>query len=128
MLAVHGYGFGLPAEMGWCGQRWAEFGPGRSLRQIMGEYGDNRPVWITELGYTIHSRLQPTVSLTEQADYLAGAYQHSQREWPWVTLFTVWNLTVGRPAEDEMSGYSLVEPDGTPRPAYEKLQALFTVD
>ncbi|MCA9986272.1 MAG: cellulase family glycosylhydrolase [Anaerolineales bacterium] len=128
VLAVHGYGFGLPAEMGGAANDGLNLARVEVLRQIMGEYGDNRPVWITELGYTIHSRLQPTVSLTEQADYLAGAYQHSQREWPWVTLFTVWNLTVGRPAEDEMSGYSLVEPDGTPRPAYEKLQALFTVD
>ena len=128
VLAVHDYGFGLPAGLDWSANDGLNLARVEVLRQIMQENGDDRPVWITELGYTIHSRNQPPVSLAEQAEYLAAAYQRTQREWPWITLFTVWNLTVGRPAADEMSGYSLVEPDGTPRPAYESLQALFTVD
>ena len=128
VLAVHDYGFGLPAELDWSANDGLNLARVETLRQIMRRNGDDRPVWITELGYTIHSSNQPAVSLAEQADYLASAYQRTQQDWPWITLFTVWNLALGRPAEDEMSGYSLVAPDGTPRPAFTALQTLFTAD
>jgi hypothetical protein len=37
-------------------------------------------------------------------------------------MLAVWNLCYGRSPDDEMSGYSLVEPDLTPRQAYWALQ------
>jgi polysaccharide biosynthesis protein PslG len=64
------------------------------------------------------------LQLREQADYLIGSFERVRREWPWVKMLTVWNLCYGRPPEDEMSGYSLIEPDLTPRPAYEALQSM----
>ena len=122
ILAVHDSGYGLS--------------PGRSrpvhsglnlarityLHDILLSHDAPKPVWITELGYTISPGDQPAVSAELQAEYLLGARRRAAQEWPWVTLFTVWNLVYGRPAEDEMSGYSLVEPDGTPRPAYRMWQ------
>jgi hypothetical protein len=122
VLAVHDYGYGLSPE----DERGAHEGLNLArvldLRDIMLDYGVTKPIWITELGYTVHSQLQPTVSEQEQADYLVGAFQRVRRDWPWVEMLTLWNLCYGRPPEDEMSGYSLVEPDLTPRPAYPALQ------
>jgi hypothetical protein len=121
VLAVHDYGYGFSPE----DERGAHEGLNLArvldLRDIMMDYGDSKPVWITELGYTVHSQLQPAVSEQEQADYLVGAFQRVRRDWPWVEMLTVWNLCHGTP-EDEMSGYSLVEPDLTPRLAYPALQ------
>ena len=118
ILAVHDYGFGLPAAAPNNANDGLNLGRIESLRATMLANGDVRPVWITELGYTIHSSSHPPVSKQQQADYLLGAYRRTREEWPWVELFTVWNLTTGRPPEDEMSGYSIVEPDGSPRPAF----------
>jgi hypothetical protein len=39
-------------------------------------------------------------------------------------MLAVWNLSYGLPPQDEMSGYNLVEPDLTPRPAYWALRAM----
>jgi hypothetical protein len=122
VLAVHDYGYGLSPE----DERGAHGGLNLArvldLRDVMVNYGVAKPVWITELGYTVHSQLQPTVSEREQADYLTGAFERVRRDWPWVEMLAVWNLCYGRPPEDEMSGYSLVESDLTPRPAYRALK------
>jgi hypothetical protein len=124
VLAVHDYGYGLSPE----DERGAHGGLNLArildLRDVMLEYGDAKPVWITELGYTVHSHVQPPVSEKEQAAYLVGAFERVQQEWPWVEMLTVWNLCYGRQPEDEMSGYSLVEPDLTPRLAYRALQKM----
>jgi len=56
------------------------------------------------------------VSPSDQAGHLLGAFRRVREEWPGVTLFTVWNLsyTGGTP---EMQGFSIIDPDRTPRPA-----------
>lgn len=122
VLSVHDYGYGLSPQ----DTRGAHGGLNLArildLRDIMLEYGDARPVWITELGYTIQPGSHPAVTEPDQAAYLTGALQRVQQDWPWVELFTVWNLCYARPPDDEMSGYSLVEPDLTPRQAYWALQ------
>jgi hypothetical protein len=122
VLAVHDYGYGLSPDDGHGSHGGLNLARILDLRDIMLDYGDTKPVWITELGYTVHSQLQPPVSEKKQATYLIGAFQRVRRDWPWVEMLTVWNLCYGRPPEEEMSGYSLVEPDLTPRPAYRALQ------
>lgn len=118
VLSVHDYGYGLSPE----DERGAHAGLNLArildLRDVMLEYGDAKPVWITELGYTVQPGLHPSVTEEEQASYLCGAFERVRRDWPWVEMLTVWNLCYGRPPDDEMSGYSLVEPDLTPRRAY----------
>jgi hypothetical protein len=56
--------------------------------------------------------------------YLRGAFERVRREWPWVEMLTVWNISYGLPNGDEMSGYSVVEPDQTPRPAFWALREM----
>lgn len=118
VLAVHDYGYGLTPYSHRTVQDGLNLARITYLHEILLHHHADLPVWITELGYTINPGDHPAVSAQRQAEYLLLARQRVAEEWPWVELFTVWNLVYGRPADDEMSGYSLVEPDGTPRPAY----------
>ncbi len=121
VLAAHPYSFGqaptLPDQAGLhpAFDRLAE------LRQIMVDNRDaHKPVWITEMGWTIAPPPeQPDIRVTlkQQADYLVEAMGIIRREWPWVELITVWNIsrpTVG----DPFGGYSLLDSEGQPRQAY----------
>jgi hypothetical protein len=94
------------------------------LRAVMLGNGDGaRPIWITEMGWTVEAPAdQPdiAVSLEEQASYLNDALDQTRREWPWVELVTVWNLSQPEPG-NPFGGYSLIGLDGDPRPAYEAL-------
>ncbi len=118
VLAVHDYGYGLSPDSGRTAQNGLNLARITYLHDILLNYDVTLPIWITELGYTINPGDHPAVSAQRQAEYLIRAQRRVAAEWPWVELFTVWNLVYGRPAADEMSGYSLIEPDGTPRPAY----------
>ncbi len=125
VLSVHDYGYGLSPE----DERGAHGGLNLArildLHDIMLAYNDPKPVWITELGYTVQPGSQPSVSEQDQAAYLTGAFERVRRDWPWVEMLTVWNLCYDLPADDEMSGYSLVKPDLTPRLAYWSLREMF---
>jgi hypothetical protein len=103
------------------------------LREIMEAHGDgDKPVWVTELGWTtagVGESSWLTVTPQQQADYLTGAWRRA-REWPWLQVFTVWNLSQGPrpepveglPPTDEMAGYSLLAESGEPKAAYDALQ------
>ena len=124
VLAVHAYGFGLSPDVPTAVHNNLNLGRIEQLHVIVQDAGVELPIWITELGYTVQDGNQPAVSQAQQAEYLLAAQARAQREWPWVELFTVWNLVYGRPANDEMGGYSLVNPDLTPRPAFYAWQTI----
>lgn len=131
VLAAHAYGFGRPpaapfeetntvvsALDGLVFQRVA------ALRAIMERNGDgHKPVYITEMGWTVeavaHSAWQE-VTLEQQATYLTEALTLAAARWPWLDLATIWNL--GGEAHPEWRGYSLLTPEGAPRPAHRALQ------
>jgi hypothetical protein len=121
VLGAHPYGFGLPPDAPNDANDGLVFGRLEDLRAIMLEYGDgHKPVWITEMGWTVDPPPdQPDigVSLTQQGAYLTGALDRVRREWPWVELVTVWNLSQPEPG-DAFGGYSLIDLTGEPRPAY----------
>jgi hypothetical protein len=122
VLGAHPYGFGLPPDAPESVNDGLVFARLEDLRAIMLEQGDgDKPVWITEMGWTVDPPPdQPDigVSLTQQGAYLTGALDRVRREWPWVELVTVWNLSQPEPG-DPFGGYSLIDPTGDPRPAYE---------
>jgi hypothetical protein len=132
VLGAHAYGFGHPPD----DLRGAHDGLNLArlmdLREIMEAYGGSaRPVWITELGWTtdgVGAHAWQTVSAEQQADYLTRAWQHIKREWPWVRVATVWNLSQGLSPTDEMAGFSLLNRDGSPKLAYLALADLFAAD
>jgi hypothetical protein len=128
VLAAHDYGYGLPPDDAYGAHDGLNLARLLDLRRIMLEYGDDKPVWIKELGYTVQPGLHPFVAPEDQADYLIGAFERVRREWPWVEMLAVWNLSYGHRLEDEvgaeMAGFSVVYPDLSPRLAFYALQAM----
>jgi polysaccharide biosynthesis protein PslG len=97
-------------------------------RDVMLANGDDRPVWITEFGWTTENleagyEYGADVSEEQQAEYLVRAFEIGTSEWEWCTGMFVWNLnfsTITGP-EDEKYPWSVLNSDWTPRPAYEAL-------
>lgn len=129
VLAAHPYAFGLAPDAPMEANQGLNARRVQQIHQILVEAGlDETPIWITEMGWT-HSAsggvAQTPVDVTTQAAYLLQSFEIARREWPWVELLTVWNLSAGLPADDEKAGYSIVEDTYTPLPAYEALAERF---
>jgi len=116
VLAAHDYGYGLPPDDPHDAHVGLNLARLIDLHEIMTEAHATQPMWITEVGYTVQPGLHPHVSLSDQADYLTGAFERVRREWPWISMFTVWNLSYTS-LDAEMQGFSIIEADQTPRPA-----------
>src|ERR1051326_3065563 len=62
------------------------------LRALMDRYGDSRPIWLTEWGYSSHtnSGTEPPwsrgVTLAQQADYLSRAVSYTRQYLPYVAV------------------------------------------
>ncbi len=121
VLAAHPYSFGQPPDAPARDDRHPAFARLEDLHRILASHGDRaRPVWITEMGWTVSPPDdQPDIGVTpqQQAQYLVDALEMVRRRWPWVELVTVWNLSIPA-ADDPFAGYSLLDADGQPRPAY----------
>jgi len=128
-LGVHPYGFVYPPDDPPGAHDGLNLNRILELRAIMKTYGDGaKPVWATEIGWTTHGAGEHswlTVTPAEQADYLKRAWEKVSAEFPWLHLFTVWNLSQGLPEQDEKAGYSLLDGDGRPKPAYGALHEAF---
>ena len=99
------------------------------LRGIMEAYGDGaKQAWILEFGWTT-DQVNPqyswyAVTPEQQADYIVRGYQYANQRWPWVGVMFVWNMANSNWTPDyEQYWWSIIEPDGTPRPAYSALAA-----
>ena len=129
-LGSHPYAFGHDPDYedpwGLCLSRVAQ------QREVMLAYGDaTTPVWITELGWVLHSSWDLVeherigVNELQQARYLVRAYEKTRAEWPWIRALFVFNLDFSSvpwyPAAEPMRWYAILNPDRTPRPAYSQL-------
>jgi len=100
------------------------------LRDIMVLNGDSgKQVWLLEFGWTT-DQVNPqyswyAVTAEQQADYIVRAYKFAKDKWsPWVGPMFVWNIA--DPAwtpEVEQFWWSITNPDGTTRPAFDALSA-----
>lgn len=112
--------------------RWFVFRHVEDMRRIMVENGDAaKQVAILETGWTTDPRLDTiyawhAVSEQAQADYLVGAYEWARGEWrPWMgVMTTIFFADAAWTEADEQYWWSIVLPDGTPRPAYEALKEM----
>ncbi|HTP10577.1 MAG TPA: hypothetical protein VMP08_20125 [Anaerolineae bacterium] len=120
VLAAHDYGYGLSPEDAHDAHGGLNLARLIDLHEIMLQAKATQPIWITELGYTIQPGLHPDVSPADQADYLLGAFERVRTDWPWVGMFTVWNLSYTG-GDEEMQGFSIINPDRTLRPAYYRI-------
>lgn len=108
--------------------RWAFLGY-RTVREVMLAYGDNSPIWMTELGWNTSAGLcksgrwagqKPAgVSESEQATFLQQAY-HCLAQDPYVQVGIWYGLQ-----ETELNGlggYGLFDQGLIPKPAYYALE------
>ncbi len=121
VLAAHDYGYGLPPTDPHDEHAGLNLARLIDLHDLLIAAHASRPIWITELGYTVEPGLHPDVSPADQANYLLGAFQRVRAEWPWVEMFTVWNLSY-RGGDAEMQGFSIINPDQSPRLAFEAIR------
>jgi polysaccharide biosynthesis protein PslG len=120
VLAAHDYGYGLPPDDAHDAHGGLNLARLIDLREIMQAAQATQPIWITELGYTLQPGLHPSVSPDNQATYLLGAFERVRAEWPWVEMFTVWNLSYNG-SDEEMQGFSIINSDRTPRLAFQRI-------
>lgn len=95
--------------------------------------GVDKPLWVTEFGWpsidtfgdveTAGWEYAREVSEADQANYLRRAIA-LRGERPWLGSMFVWNLNVAwlLGGDNSQSAYSLIRPDGSLRPAYDKLR------
>ncbi|MFN8633287.1 MAG: hypothetical protein U0893_05475 [Chloroflexota bacterium] len=112
-------------------KRAYSFRHAEDLRKIMEDNGDaGKQVSIMEMGWTTDSRPNSpyawhAVTPEQQADYLVKAMQYAKQNWSqWVGPMVV--LYIPEPewtANDEQYYWSITNPDGTARPAYNALKA-----
>ena len=110
----------------------ANFSRPQLIRDIMVRNGDaDKPLWATEVGWNALPQDSPAfptygrVTLEQQSRYAVQAYQRAQEEWPWMGVLNYWFF---KRATDTETGqvfyyFRMVEPDFTPLPVYEAMQA-----
>jgi hypothetical protein len=129
VLGAHPYGFAYPPDDPHGAHEGLNFARLEDLREILVAHGDSdKPVWATEVGWTTEAITEEQawlqVTEEEQAAHLMGAFEKAGREWPWLERIAVWNLSAGLEADDEKRGYSIVDDEYQPRPAYEALATM----
>jgi polysaccharide biosynthesis protein PslG len=98
------------------------------LREIMVANGDaDKQIWLLEFGWTTDT-VHPAYSwyaTTEdkKSELIVQAFEFARQKWaPWIGVMTLW--TIADPSwgpEDEQVWWSITNPDGSPRPAYDRL-------
>lgn len=121
-----------PGTGGWSQDPSFYFRRVEQLHDVMTEFGDDRPAWITEFGWTTANEAEgyeygADVSDQDQADYLTRAFEIARTDWAeWCEGLFVWNLNFSVVTEpsDEKFPWSVLNADFSPRPAYDALRAM----
>jgi hypothetical protein len=146
LLGVHAAGYKAPPEMSpddiakdpKYNHGEAELGRiygfrhAEDLRAVMVQSGDaNKQVAVLEFGWTSDDRPDSpyawhAVSEKEKADYLVRAFKFAKERWsPWIGVMSA--IYIPDPnwtKNDEQYYWSITNPDGSTRPAYDALRSL----
>jgi hypothetical protein len=102
------------------------------FHQLMTRYADDRPIYIGEMGTLEKASVDlgefnwMELPSQQRADYLVKALQMANASYPWIAGATVFNLdyadvgSIGPSSEE--SWFSMLNPDRSPRPAYQRFQ------
>ena len=100
----------------------------RTVRETMLAHGDDKPIWMTEFGWSATSRRcergrwagakDAGVSEPQQAQFLREAY-HCMKEDPYLEVAMWFNSRDLRGDGSELDSYGLRRADGSRRPAYD---------
>lgn len=140
-LGVHPYGWANPPDTTFADPDTAvpshNNHPSFFFQDTLQDYGallveydvSDKQLWVTEFGWgsfetfvsapPAGAEFMNNVTEWQQAVYLQQAYALAQ-EWSWVGPMILWNLNFAPWLGDDFSesGYSLLRPDGSLRPAY----------
>ncbi|MBI4491588.1 MAG: hypothetical protein HY690_02205, partial [Chloroflexi bacterium] len=98
------------------------------LRDLMVKNGDAaRQIWLLEFGWT-SDMVHPSYSWyaipeDRKAQNIVRAFQFARQSWaPWIGVMMLWTLPDPSWTRDrEEAWWAIMDPDGTPRPAYSAL-------
>jgi hypothetical protein len=98
----------------------------QQLREVQLKYGDTKPMWFTEVGWSVTRDAVPGYEYgkdnTEAArgKYIARLLEQVHADAPYVTNVILWNLNFRSlvPETDEKFGFGVVQPDGTATAGY----------
>jgi outer membrane protein assembly factor BamB len=77
----------------------------------------NKQVWVVQVGYSTAG--EQAVAPEQQAANLTGLLDLTRQSDPWISAFFARDIGA---APDQDAGFSLLNPDGAPRPAYAALR------
>jgi len=147
VVGVHVFGYANPPESmwpetpgpypDWRDSREFYFRRVEDVRAEMVRAGHGeKQLWMTEVGWaTINNtpmhEFGANVTFEQQADYLTRAFNMARTTYsPWLGAMFVWNLNfavtwqgAGNPMHEQAS-YGVLNPDWSPRPAYNALKAM----
>lgn len=136
-LGAHAPGFKAPpwispqelaSNTEWGGHASFGFRRVEQLREIMVRNGDaQKQVWIQEFGWTTDT-VHPAyawhrVSERDKGRYIVEAYRWAYFNWrPWIGVMSIWTMAAPDWTRNrEEYWWSITNPDGSARPAYEAL-------
>jgi len=133
VLAMQGYGLWSGPTDRRMQPRVLNFSRPQYIRDVMVRHGDaHKPIWLSELGWNAvppESGIPPVygqVTPEQQGRYAALAYQRIQQEWPWLGVGFYWFFKQADDRERDSNPqyyFRMVEPDFTPLPVYEAINA-----
>jgi polysaccharide biosynthesis protein PslG len=139
VLGLNAPGYRAPPELDpaeaetevYGGGRWFAFRHVEDMRALMVDNGDgHKQVAILEMGWTL-DQVNPeyswfAVDEPTQADYLVRAFEYAAEHWqPWMGLMVaIYIADADWTPANEQWWWSIVLPDGTPRPAYDALRRM----
>jgi polysaccharide biosynthesis protein PslG len=139
VLGAHGAGYKAPptmspddvaADPSYGGHPSFSFRRVEQLRDVMVRNGDDaKQVWLLEFGWT-SDEVHPAyawhrVTEDQKAQYIVDAFKWARDKWsPWIGVMNLWNLSApGWTRNNEEYWWSISNPDGSNRPAYDALKA-----
>ncbi|MCB1005446.1 MAG: hypothetical protein KDB35_14775 [Acidimicrobiales bacterium] len=121
--SIHPYHYGGPRDVR-SDQRW-DYGKVALIRQVTAQHGANKPMWITEVGWTTAPGADGHVSEATQATYTRQAVVRAFDEWPYVKRFYLYSYDRDSGNTSDREGYFGVRrQDGSYKPAWTALTNL----
>lgn len=119
-LAVHAYGLTFPPEVA-PAEDLLNFRRVELLREIMLEFGDDSPIFITESGYNDHPRWTKAVRPSQRINYTIESLAYAEQNWDYVEMMALWMFRMPGYTYNFLDYYTLVTPDFVEKPIYEEL-------
>ena len=120
-LAVHTYGLTFPPEAD-PAPDILNFRRVELLREVMEQFGDDRPIFITESGWNDHPRWTRAVRPAQRIQYSLDGLQYAEENWPYVEVLAFWMFRIPAPSRNFLDYYTFVTPEFVQKPIYTALQ------